>query len=120
MKGSGFVMVGAVGVGAVVVHLTLENGEKWQFAGVLAPALDVSFSVPIVNAEFGGHSHMAGACGFGFAVLQIPVPLLPAGGLALRFGDTHGEIGHIEIATVGVGIGGGGGFGGWTRVDRFT
>jgi hypothetical protein len=111
---TGMIMVGGFAVGAVVVHLTVDDGTKWEFRGGLVPLVDFSISVPVTSAVFGGLSHIAGSCGLAFVLGGTPV-----GGIAMRFFDMHGEIGHIEALTVNLGVGGGGGGGTWTKVTEF-
>ena len=107
---TGQVIIGGVGLGAIVVDLKFDNGQKWHFGGVSAPVFGGSASVPVQSAVFPGFSHIDGPCGLAYVFGGTPV-----GGIAIRFFDLHGEIGHITALSLGIGEGAGGGGGAWKQ-----
>lgn len=107
---TGIIMIGGVGVGAVEVDLKFDNGQRWKFLGGLLPVFGGTISVPVSSAAFPGFSHIEGACGLAYIFGGTPV-----GGVAIRFFDLHGEIGHITALSAGIGVGTGGGGGTWKK-----
>jgi len=112
MKGEGKVSFGGIiVVGGLEAHITLENGEKWDFKGVMAQAIAKSGDLD-VQGEFPGVDHMAGACTF-----SIAGGALGKGSFEVRWGDTKGEIGTVKGTYKGVNLGAGAGTGDWNRAS---
>lgn len=110
MRGKGTVTFGGALLGAVGATITMDNGEKWEFAGGV---IGFQFGAGLayeVSGEFPGHSHMAGAC-----TLSIWGAAVGPGNFEVRWGNLHGEIGRVNGKGVGYDISAAVGFGGWTK-----
>ncbi len=110
MKGEGRITFGGFLVAAGLdAHITLENGERWDFKGVMAQAILKSGELQ-VKGEFPGVAHMEGACTF-----SITGGALGSGNFEVKWGDTKGEIGTVKGTYKGVNVGAGAGTGDWSR-----
>ena len=111
MKGQGMIGAGGAGVGAVWANITLEDGSKWAFVGVVGGA-ELGFGAGLpVSGDFPGVDHMSGGCWVTIAGAAAGV----IGEFQVSWSDTHGEIGTVNGAGQGLNISYAGGAGSWTK-----
>jgi hypothetical protein len=116
MKGKGQIGFGVVGLGAVTVDLTLDNGQDWNFTGaIVGVAAGGGFSTPAQSCEFHDKelNHLEGWCTVGLITINPG-----AGLLSLGFMDTSAELGEITCLGAGVAVGVGAGMGKWVKGKR--
>jgi hypothetical protein len=107
MTGEGTIMFSGFPAGGLEANITLENGQKWSFKGVMVGG-SLKTSSMQVKGEFPGVGHMDGACTF-----SLSGGALGPGSFEVRWGDTKGEIGMVKGNYKGVNVAAGAGSGDW-------